>query len=59
MKGPTPSQIKAAIEAATKAGAVRVRVTGEDVIIELRESEPLPSATKTFRFDHEHHDAVA
>lgn len=56
MKGPTPSQIKAALKEAKEIGALRVRIDGEGIDIILA-AEKAPE--DEFRFDHEDHDEAA
>lgn len=56
MKGPTPSQIKAALEKAKEIGALRVTIDGESIVIDLPGSQPQDEG---FTFDHEDQDEAA
>lgn len=57
MRGPTPSQIRAALEEAKKIGALRVIIDGERIVVDL--AAPVQQAREGFAFDHEDHNEAA
>ena len=57
MKGPTPSQIRAALEEAKRIGALRVVIDGERIVVDL--CPPQQAKGEGFVFDHEDHNEAA